>query len=451
MDHDLTLELTPEGAEALIASGLLTGQVREDVRREVHFDTAGGDLAAEGLRLFIGGAEGRRVQTLAGAGLARDTLVEGDRPVSDLPLVPVFTVTLLRREWLVDSGGATLRVQLDQGEIVAADRRAPICEIALHLRSGPAEALHAFARTLDGVAPLRLRVLTAAERGQRLIGALPDRVKADPVALSREMSAEDAFREIVRTCIRHIRQNETLLACSRSAEALHQTRVGLRRLRSALTIAKPLLGADGADLKADLRALATELGTARDLDVLLERAPPGEARDRIRDEREAAHDRVAQMLASDRARDVMLDLVAWLDCGAWRSDPATEGARSAPARDFAAGALRRFRRKIKADGRHLARLPDAQRHEVRKDAKKLRYAADFFIPLFGRPKRQRRFLSALEALQEHLGALNDLATEPTLLARLGLPVPPTEERRAALLPAAEEAWETLVAARSYWR
>lgn len=451
MDRDLKLELSPEGAEALVASGLLGGQAREEARHDVHYDTVSGTLDLKGLSLRISGPPDRRVQTLSGPGLSRDTLTPDGQPISDHAVVPLFAVALRRREWLVQTGGATVRVDLDVGEIVAGERRMPVHDLTFRLRSGSPEAVHALVRQADAVAPLRLRVQTKAERGHALIRALPDRIKAEPIDLPPDATGEEAFLRIVRACIRHIRLNETRLCANRSAEALHQTRVGLRRLRSAFSIGKPLIGGHGADLRADLRWLAGELGAARDLDVLLERAEAGPLRDRIRHEREAAHDRVAETLGSDRARRIMLDLAAWLDCGAWRSDPATAEARGAPARDFAAAALQRFRRKVKSDGRHLAALADEDRHEVRKDAKKLRYAADFFTSVFDRPKRQGRFLSALEDLQEHLGALNDLATEPELMARLDLPPAPTKDRRKALLPAAEQAWDDLVGARSYWR
>ena len=99
------------------------------------------------------------------------------------------------------------------------------------------------------------------------------------------------------------------------------------------------------------------------------------------------------------------------------------------------------------------------RHRVRKDAKKLRYAAECFASLFDRKRERRqyeRFIGTIEVLQERLGALNDLATASAVLTTLGI----KKHRRAAaslfpgnkpdLLDAAEGAHETLVDVKTFW-
>ena len=118
----------------------------------------------------------------------------------------------------------------------------------------------------------------------------------------------------------------------------------------------------------------------------------------------------------------MLEVTAWIAASDWSGTADGEREGNRPARDFAARALDRYRRKVKRKGRNLASLDDDARHEVRKSAKKLRYAAEFFAGLFerkGEKRRHKRFVKALEALQDQLGALNDLAAAPELLARLG--------------------------------
>src|SRR3546814_11798967 len=89
---------------------------------------------------------------------------------------------------------------------------------------------------------------------------------------------------------------------------------------------------------------------------------------------------------------------------------------------------------LKRDGRDLAHIEDEARHEVRKDAKKLRYASEFFTSLFDR-KRERRpptkFVAALEGVQDKLGAPHDLSTQPPLLEHLGLSDDPAAARLLA--------------------
>lgn len=477
---ELKLHLTDKAADAIQASEVLPGKPKPVAQQSVYFDTPDRALAGAGLSLRIREAKGKRIQTVkqadhgAAGVFARpewNQPVDGDRPVLDeatpvaatlgdrLPaLGPVFSVSTRRQTWTLDEGEARVEVVIDRGEIVAADRRSPVCECELELVSGPPEALFTLARRLAGVAPVRLGVLTKSERGYRLTGPLPLAVKAEDVAIGPGMTAAEAFQRIVLSCLRQFRLNEDLVLATRAPEPLHQARVALRRLRSALTIFRPMLAASGAALREDLRWLAGTLGEARDLDVLLARAPAGPLQDRIQAAREAAYDTVAGALDSDRARALMLDLAEWTAGGDWLSDPATRDTRGMEARDFAVTALSRFRRKVKKGGRELSRLEDEARHTLRKDAKKLRYAAEFFAPLFAgeRRKDRKRFGAALEAFQEHLGALNDMAAAPAVLDRLGLADAPGAEDlvraadRAPLLAAAEDAHRALVGADRYW-
>ena len=263
--------------------------------------------------------------------------------------------------------------------------------------------------------------------------------------------------------MRQFRLNEALLLLlsGREAGALHQARVALRRLRSAFSIFKPVIGGkDHLALRGELRWLASELADARNLDVLLERAGPGALHDRIAAAREAAYDRVGEVLASARVRALMPGLAEWTASGDWLDAPGAAGDRDQPARDFAVTALDRYRRKVKKGGRDLAHIDDEARHEVRKDAKKLRYASEFFTSLFERKRERRRykrFVDALENLQDQLGALNDLAAAPQLVGQLGLADDPDAARLLAegkcetLLEAAVDAHDDLIDMKRFWR
>jgi CHAD domain-containing protein len=185
-------------------------------------------------------------------------------------------------------------------------------------------------------------------------------------------------------------------------------------------------------VKTGLRRISAQLGEARNLDVFLqglaaeaERRPgePGlaEFTAHVRRQREAAYDAAIATLRSRRFRVFLLDLVAWIETGPWLASEANAAIRTRPVEDFAADLLRRRRRKVRRNGRHLDRLDPPARHEVRIDAKKLRYASEFFGSLAQDGKGRRRhkaFVSALEDLQEHLGALNDAATGADLSTQL---------------------------------
>nr|WP_280952247.1 CHAD domain-containing protein [Mesorhizobium sp. WSM3862] len=103
---------------------------------------------------------------------------------------------------------------------------------------------------------------------------------------------------------------------------------------------------------------------------------------------------------------------------------------------------------------------DDTRHKVRIAAKKLRYAAGFFEPLYNgktEAKRHRRFIEAMKGLQDHLGSLNDIATAPDMLAALelldvhGAKDLFSADDKSKLLEDAAEAHDALANTRRFWR
>ena len=442
---ELKLEMTGEAADQIEASGLLVGDPKITQQKSIYFDTPDGKLRKAGLSLRIRQSDGKRIQTVkanrsSAAGLFSrsewEQSVNNDVPIFDdsapirallgeatHAITSIFEVRIDRYAWLMNESGTLIELVLDRGEAVVCERRSSICEIELELKSGAPAALFALARKIDATAPARLGVLTKAERGNRLTGPLETVAKAEPLKLADHSSTEEAFRTVMNSCIRHFRLNEAILLVNRNAAALHQSRVAIRRLRSAFSIFKPMIGNAGADLREEFRWLASELGDARNLDVLLERARPGQLRDRIVVARETAYDQVCEVLASPRGRLLMLDFAEWAAGDTWAGSVIGDAGRDQSARKFAIKALNHFRRKVKKEGRKLADADDGLRHELRKDAKKLRYAAEFFASLFerkGEKRRYKRFVRALQSLQDQLGSMNDLATAPAVLEKLGM-------------------------------
>ncbi len=479
---ELKLDLSPSAAAAIEASGLLPDEAGRVRQSSIYFDTPDQALARAGVSLRIRKSDGKRVQTIKAAGASAAGLfarseweraVRNDTPVLDaktpLPpglgecahaIAPIFEVGIDRHSWIVAEGDATIEVVLDRGKVVAGDRQSPICEIELELKSGAPAALFAFARKLDAVAPVRLGVLTKAERGYRLAGPAPAMVKVEPVLLDDGATPARAFAIVAQSCIRQFRLNETLLLAGGGAAALHQARVALRRLRTAFSIFRPVVGEPGAALGADLRWLASELGEARNLDVLLARTrPTGSLHDSIAAARASAYRRVGEVLEMPRTRHMMLDLAEWIARAGW-PDRRGSGDDDVSARAFAITALDRCSRRAKKRGRDLADLDDADRHAARKAAKKLRYAAEFFGSLFVRKRERRRyarFIASLQVLQDQLGALNDLATAALVLERLSVADDPEARRLTAeaqkhkLLRAAEAAHGQLFDLKRFWR
>lgn len=481
METELKLDIAPDDVAILAGSPLLASSpVRERQLRSTYFDTPGQELRKAGFTLRIRSDGDERVQTVKAQGAAAAGLfvrpewertVPNDAPVIDADAGPIsslvdrqmldahFQVDVTRREYQLTHAEARLELALDSGKLTASTATADLAELELELREGSLSALFDLARTLDTAVPLRLSVLSKSERGFRLAQGKPGAAsKAEPVVLDPESDAAEAFATICLACIRHFRLNEAILLSTSNAGGapLHQARVGLRRLRSAFSLFKPLFV---GDLQTDaftaaLRDLAAALGQVRDLDVLIARFP------HVRTEalpaaREQAFGAVRARLEAAETRRLMLDLVEWLMLGSWRVTPADAAVVHRAVQPFAADLLDRRRKRLKRRGAHLARLDDHDRHEVRIEAKKLRYAAEFFQSLWTGKKamrRQQAFLSSIESLQEQLGLLNDRASGSATLQQLGIEVPPESDQGAEeILGRAEDAFEELMEVKRFWR
>jgi triphosphatase len=264
-------------------------------------------------------------------------------------------------------------------------------------------------------------------------------------------SATQAFEVIALSCIDRFRRNEARLGQADDPDALHQARVALRQLRSAFSIFAPILADPRLQhWRSELRWLAATTNEARDLDVLIARI--GDPPVTLADARERASARARRALASPRARKLMLELADALERGVRYGGSSLACLTAA---EFAATSLDGLHRKVARKGRHLRRLDDAELHELRIAAKKLRYASEFFAPLFPAlpaHQRQERFIRALRALQDELGELQDLAVAPVLLERIDVPRSswPKLAGRKRLVRRADAQFDRVLEARPFW-
>jgi triphosphatase len=281
--------------------------------------------------------------------------------------------------------------------------------------------------SLDG--SLKPGVLAKSEQGHLLhAGGEPASFKAETLFFDPDVSTADVFKIIVRSCVRHFRRNEAILIRTRGAEALHQSRVALRRLRTAFSLFKDVIADDEVEkLKRRMKLVSEKLGAARDLDVFLEKLANGgvdrasgdiDLLERSRKGREAAYGAAIEVLQRKQSQSLMFDVLAWSETGPWLGNGGAKGSREQPIAAFAAGVLERRTRQIRKAGRRLDELTPPARHDVRIEAKKLRYATEFFSSLALTKKKRRRHeavSAALVELQEHLGTLNDLSIGDTLM------------------------------------
>lgn len=330
-------------------------------------------------------------------------------------LAPAFGTVFSRTTWrLTPAPGTSVLLMLDRGRIEAGEASEEISEIELELEQGNAAALFDLALNLAASLPLRPAVLSKAERGYCLRhGIKAGPAKAEPSPVHAGQTPIEAFRDIAAACIVQLQLNE-LGAEEDDPEFIHQMRVALRRLRSALRVFRPVLPAAFVETAVpQIRSLAQALGRARDRDVLarevlapVHAAFPGDARIEalcaaVETERQGMRREARAALAAPEHARFILSLAAML-----HALPAVAGGE--PLAAFAARRIGKLHKKARALAAAAQDLDAGALHALRIGAKRLRYAIEFFAPLY-RAKDVRPALAALTALQDALGALNDLA------------------------------------------
>ena len=199
---------------------------------------------------------------------------------------------------------------------------------------------------------------------------------------------------ITGSCIRQIVANEPGM-CAGHSEALHQLRIGLRRLRAAIkAFAEVTADARQEAIKGELKWVMKQIGPARDLDVfgadVLERLdqigthdPHLAAAHRSYDEmRRQAHESARSSIRSDRFRKILLNLAKWINAGPWTTDAALKKMRERKVTEHAAEILGEWRKGFRKRCEKVGDLTPKQRHRLRMRAKDLRYVTEFFASLF---------------------------------------------------------------------
>ncbi len=379
-------------------------------------------------------------------------------------LQPIFSVEARRAAFDLP-GKSGIVLMIDRGTVFADEHRDEFCEIEIETPDGRLDELFRMARHLVRVAPLRLGTTTKSGRGYKLLHHEDGVVHAGKPALPPDICSEDAFCIIARDCLHQLAAN--LPATVEDVpEGLHQMRVGLRRLRACMSLFSELVECrETARIKRGLKWLGQSLGRVRDIDVLLERGLPPELSRRLEAERRRARKAATSALGSARSSRLMLDTLAWIECGPWMKNAKklARARREQPVAKHASQELaRRYARLVKI-ARHLRKLDEEERHKLRIRAKKLRYGVEFFTAVFGGDSnvhRARRMLSALRELQNSLGELNDISVRHRLLLQVAgketLPAIDTilardDEFRAEFLARAISAAGKISATKAFWK
>jgi CHAD domain-containing protein len=256
----------------------------------------------------------------------------------------------------------------------------------------------------------------------------PGRHLSSPtIALDPKAPAAEGFRAVLAHLAEAIKLNVPGTIDNVDPEFLHDLRVAVRRTRSVLSNAGRVLPADvRTRARESFGWLGASTGDARDLDVYeLEwsdytRQLPQDALEPVRAHlaalRHEAHEQLADLLRSEQTAELLAWWSGWLSAGS--NDDDLPDRAVAPMREVVEARIVAAQRQLLTAGRAItASTPAPLVHELRKDAKRLRYLLECFGGLYA-PTARKAFVSRLKALQDNLGMHQDADVHVTHLRRI---------------------------------
>jgi len=483
MEIEFKFQIPADRLKAVEAA-LRRGTVVRTRLQARYFDTADQALAAEGIVLRLR-KEGRRwVQTVKATGdnalhrlehnvdlgtAAASPAIDPQRhqgtPVGDR-LAKVLAasgaslverqstdiVRLTRDVRVTGPGGAVVEMALDVGKVVAyagtpEQSESPVCELELELKRGDVQGLVSLAGRWSQQHGLWFSTVSKAERGARLLAKV-EVVPAMKAETPRFPEGKDKLdgraiqQVVVASCLAQMLPNASEIAAgSTDEEQIHQLRIGIRRLRTAL---RELAGLDASTGLFDAAAWEPPLvdafralGDLRDREQVVKLAQPqlreagAPEFDPLAGDGDAAAD-VGSSGDVVRAPAFQSVLVALIGFTATAPQPEAapkatdaEAADEAPppptpmslsdARRFLRKRLQHLHKQAVRDGKRFESLDTESQHRVRKRLKRLRYLAEFVAPLFADAEEKssssaaERYLKHLRPAQDALGEFNDEA------------------------------------------
>src|SRR5450631_4482810 len=373
---------------------------------------------------------GRATRTVPDALVREVRAIAGDRPL--VPIATLHTTRIERR--LLDADGNALAAIADdtvhgQRLTGAAAEESTWREVEVELSDGDRAVLDDVSGRLRaaGLTPSR-----SSSKLARVLGVFAAPPPAVPEALSRPRRVT-AGVVVLAYLQEHV---DRLVTCDRGVRsdqtgAVHDMRVATRRLRSTLATYRPLLDREQTDpIREELKWLGEALGRPRDAEVLRQRmldlvaAQPeepdlGPVGSRLGSELDARHRLALVDLQKVLDGDRYFRLLKALDDLLTR--PPLTAPADEPARNQLPALIGHVARRVDRAARAVAddQTPTARDrglHEVRKCAKRARYAAESAIPVAGKPAK--RLATRMESLQNVLGEHQDSVTAQALLLEL---------------------------------
>lgn len=410
-----------------------------------YFDTADKALSSRGIALRLRKEGEQWVQTVKAMGdgpldreehnatvdtpsaLARPALHGGTKAgerlrdaldCADGPLQETYRTEIDRVTRDLAFRGGVVELAFDLGRIVAhggtpEEKQAAVCELELELKEGSVAGLVEVATQWAAQHGLVLNTVSKAERGERLLAAQWARpaAKARPMAASGNrkhfLKGANLQRGVVANCLAQILANASEIVEGSGDEThVHQLRIGIRRLRTALRELDALApGCFDPAWEPPLVDVFRRLGELRDREQALETigaelreagAPPSG--------KQPATAAVSPLdiVSTAQFQAVLISLMGFTALEHASTEQALGAAES---RRYLHKRLQALRAKVHKDARRFESLSFDEQHRVRKRLKRLRFLAEFVAPAL--KDGAEDFLASLQPALSALGRLND--------------------------------------------
>lgn len=449
-EFELKFEVPPENLRNVTAA-MAHGKVVSERLQASYFDTANGALATDGIVLRLR-KEGRRwVQTAKGPtadllerlehNAAVPALGKGLMPTLDLsrhhgtpvgkaidkalglkagasyPHLNLLYGTDIKRNAIrIACNGSVVEVALDQGHVFTdglEERKSQtICELEFELIEGAPIDVVVLARQWCAEHGLCLSTIAKSMKGQRLQQAVPFGAATSAVGptYTQDACAAELVTAVIASCLSQILPNMSELAIWRGSgsnqpDHIHQLRVGIRRLRTALSELGDLTDDFDPKWEAALVSAFRALGVHRDQSNLALGLQPqllaaGGPAMQIT-ENDGTQIASRDIVRAADLQDALLGLIAFL-----HRDLLPPRQDAVPVRKSISRRLDKLYKRAMHDGKKFLDLDEEQQHGVRKRLKRLRYLIEFAAPLFT-IRKVHSMIAALKPVQDALGVYND--------------------------------------------
>ena len=327
-----------------------------------------------------------------------------------------FETEIERSTALFNFQNSQIEIALDRGNIFTTKNNSnlDIYEIEFELKQGSIQDLVSFILPRIKRYGLWLDIRNKAQQGFKLAQNIQDnpvQFQSD-VTIDPKNSTEIALRKIVNNCLQHLLPNSTAIASENfNSNHIHQARVAIRRLRSALKTFSHWSKHIDLSWETELRQLFRTLGTSRDLNVIQKELIPqleqvGAPSFKIEAHSNNENSKTSAMFRSLNFNHLILSLLQFIH------QQLHDDSRSA--QKVAKKQLSQLHQQIQIDTKHFLDLDSKSQHRTRKRLKRLRYSIEFVVTLYNK-QESRAFIKALKPAQESLGKFNDLCVTEQIL------------------------------------